>query len=66
MVSPCWLYELFCMPEIKTSSFAVPTEKLSQAKEENLDMHQMMDQTLMELNNLWRLNLTQCPVWFQL
>uniref|UniRef100_G3P8Z5 Tropomyosin 1 n=1 Tax=Gasterosteus aculeatus aculeatus TaxID=481459 RepID=G3P8Z5_GASAC len=27
-------------------------EKLSQAKEENLDMHQMLDQTLMELNNL--------------
>ncbi|XP_039988147.1 tropomyosin alpha-1 chain isoform X2 [Xiphias gladius] len=27
-------------------------EKLSHAKEENLDMHQMLDQTLMELNNL--------------
>ncbi|KPP76376.1 tropomyosin alpha-4 chain-like, partial [Scleropages formosus] len=27
-------------------------EKLSQAKEENLEMHQMLDQTLMELNNM--------------
>lgn len=30
----------------------VPPEKLSQAKEENLGMHQVLDQTLMELNNL--------------
>uniref|UniRef100_A0A3B4VEQ1 Tropomyosin 2 (beta) n=1 Tax=Seriola dumerili TaxID=41447 RepID=A0A3B4VEQ1_SERDU len=27
-------------------------EKLAQAKEENLDMHQVLDQTLLELNNL--------------
>lgn len=27
-------------------------EKLAQAKEENLDMHQTLDQTLLELNNL--------------
>ncbi|RXM93071.1 Tropomyosin alpha-4 chain [Acipenser ruthenus] len=27
-------------------------EKLAQAKEENLNMHQMLDQTLLELNNL--------------
>lgn len=38
--------------EIKTSTFGVLTEKLSQAKEENLGMTQMLDQTLMELNNL--------------
>lgn len=35
---------LFCFP--------LPTEKLAQAKEENLGMHQVLDQTLMELNNL--------------
>lgn len=38
---------------IKTCSFHVLTEKLSHAKEENLDMNQMLEQTLMELNNLW-------------
>ncbi len=27
-------------------------EKLAQAKEENLNMHQVLDQTLLELNNL--------------
>lgn len=27
-------------------------EKLGQAKEENLNMHQVLDQTLLELNNL--------------
>lgn len=31
----------------------VLTEKVAQAKEENLNMTQMLDQTLMELNNLW-------------
>lgn len=30
----------------------VLAEKLAQAKEENLDMHQVLDQTLLELNNL--------------
>lgn len=40
------------------SLFGVLTEKLSQAKEENIDMHQMLDQTLMELNNLWSYSLT--------
>lgn len=29
-----------------------PPEKLAHAKEENLDMHQTLDQTLQELNNL--------------
>lgn len=34
-------------------TFFPPTlEKLAQAKEENLDMHQVLDQTLLELNNL--------------
>lgn len=28
------------------------SEQLAQAKEENLDMHQVLDQTLLELNNL--------------
>lgn len=51
-----WLTEA-CLCEIKTSSFDVLTEKLSHAKEENLDMHQMLDQTLMELNNLWKHSL---------
>ena len=32
--------------------FGVLTEKLTHAKEENLDMTQMLDQTLMELNNM--------------
>lgn len=31
----------------------VLTEKLSHAKEENLDMNQMLEQTLLELNNMW-------------
>lgn len=43
-----------CLCKIKPSSFDVLTEKLSHAKEENLEMHQMLDQTLMELNNLWK------------
>lgn len=30
----------------------VLTEKLSHAKEENLDMNQMLEQTLLELNNM--------------
>lgn len=29
-------------------------ESLSQAKEENLGMHQVLDQTLQELNSLWK------------
>jgi tropomyosin-1 len=28
------------------------TEKVAHAKEENLSMHQMLDQTLLELNNM--------------
>lgn len=28
-------------------------EKVAHAKEENLSMHQMLDQTLLELNNMW-------------
>lgn len=28
------------------------SEQLAHAKEENLDMHQVLDQTLLELNNL--------------
>lgn len=32
--------------------FFLTSEKLAQAKEENLDMHQVLDQTLLELNNL--------------
>lgn len=47
--------------ELKMSCFHVLTEKLSQAKEENLDMHQMLDQTLIELNNLWTHSLEPPP-----
>ena len=36
-------------------------EKLAQAKEENLDMHQVLDQTLLELNNLWNTPHTAGP-----
>lgn len=32
----------------------VLTDKLSHAKEENLDMNQMLEQTLLELNNMWK------------
>ena len=35
----------------RVTLFPLP-EKLAQAKEENLDMHQVLDQTLLELNNL--------------
>lgn len=36
------------------TSFSNPiTEKVAHAKEENLSMHQMLDQTLLELNNMW-------------
>lgn len=35
------------------TSFSNPiTEKVAHAKEENLSMHQMLDQTLLELNNM--------------
>lgn len=38
---------------VLTCSFVSPSpEKLATAKEENLDMHQTLDQTLLELNNL--------------
>jgi len=33
-------------------SLDVLTEKLSHAKEENLEMNQMLEQTLLELNNM--------------
>lgn len=38
-------------PKLTVTLFP-PPEKLAQAKEENLDMHQVLDQTLLELNNL--------------
>lgn len=41
-----------CCVTLNPLHFDVLTEKLSQAKEESLNMHQMLDQTLMELNNL--------------
>lgn len=35
------------------TEFSNPTtEKVAHAKEENLSMHQMLDQTLLELNNM--------------
>lgn len=55
----CWrkpLHVLFptCFALILTClSLDVLTEKLSHAKEENLDMNQMLEQTLLELNNMW-------------
>lgn len=38
--------------EIQQAHLSSPSEKLAQAKEDNLDMHQVLDQTLLELNNL--------------
>ncbi|XP_033981911.1 interleukin-6 receptor subunit beta-like isoform X2 [Trematomus bernacchii] len=35
-----------------TTTKTAEDQKLAQAKEENLDMHQVLDQTLLELNNL--------------
>ena len=55
-----------CCVRLKLLPFNVLTEKLSQAKEENLGMHQMLDQTLMELNNLWKHSLTPKALWFWL
>ena len=54
--------------------FDVLTEKLAHAKEENLEMNQMLDQTLMELNNMWASGLPthptrtpfQFPTWVHL
>lgn len=42
-----WKYEIQ-----QAVFFFFTSEKLAQAKEENLDMHQVLDQTLQELNNL--------------
>ncbi len=43
----CFALILTCL------SLDVLTEKLSHAKEDNLGMNQMLEQTLLELNNMW-------------
>ena len=42
-----------CEAQPFMTQFSDPiTEKVAHAKEENLSMHQMLDQTLLELNNM--------------
>lgn len=42
-----------CDAQLLMTQFSNPiTEKVAHAKEENLSMHQMLDQTLLELNNM--------------
>lgn len=43
---------LMCCLIFLTECLLTSPEKLAQAKEENLNMHQVLDQTLLELNNL--------------
>lgn len=38
-------------------------EKLASAKEENLGMHQVLDQTLQELNSIWKIGKFHLPTF---
>lgn len=38
-------------------------EKLASAKEENLGMHQVLDQTLQELNSIWKVGKRSFILW---
>ncbi len=50
----CMLFPTcFALILLTCLSLDVLTEKLSHAKEENVEMNQMLEQTLLELNNMW-------------
>lgn len=48
-----WMNMLHDLTDMNAFLLDVQTDKLSHAKEENLDMNQMLEQTLLELNNMW-------------